>query len=55
MQVFQSVGFSAVFTSLEESGKVLYRSITKATVETVNHKYDIFRSQFSISHHNNKF
>ncbi|XP_065053820.1 spartin-like isoform X2 [Rhopilema esculentum] len=32
-------GFSAVFTSLEESGKVLYRSITKATVETVHHKY----------------
>ena len=31
-------GFSAVFTSLEESGKVLYKSITKATVDTVNHK-----------------
>lgn len=32
-------GFGTVFTSLEEAGRVLYKSVTKATVETVNHKY----------------
>jgi len=32
-------GFGTVFTSLEESGKALYASLTKATVDTVNHKY----------------
>lgn len=32
-------GFGTVFNSLEEGGKALYHSVTKATVETVNHKY----------------
>lgn len=36
---FHCIGFGTVFTSLEESGKVLYKSVTKATVQTVNHKW----------------
>ena len=31
-------GFSLVFLALEQSGKNLYQSVSKAAVETVNHK-----------------
>ena len=36
---FLLIGFGTVFASLEESGKALYASVTKATVDTVNYKY----------------